>query len=225
MNGVQQRKLNKYQAESAFMTENAADFPKGSPGEKAATALKTKIAEILDLAGRQSSQAARQNIGLKDDALAALIKTLQKMNRAANAMAEEVNGIENLFRMPRRRSEEIWLATARAFHADSAPFEAQFQEYDLPPTFRDDLLAQIAAVEQAASSADTAENERGGATGGLTAVFRDAGKISRRLNAIVQNKYDNNPQKMAAWAIASHLEAAPKRKQEENPENQPAPVT
>lgn len=207
----QQRKLNKYQAESAFMTDNAADFPLNSPGNRTAREFATVIAEILGLAGLQVSQAARQNVGIKDDALADLIKLLQKMNRAANALAEEIDGIEDLFRMPRRRSEEIWLAVARAFHTDSAPFETEFQDYDLLPTFRADLLALIAAVESAGTSADIAQEQSGGATGGLVAKFREAGKLSRRLNAIVRNKYDGNPQKLAAWEIASHLEAAPKR--------------
>ncbi len=32
MNNLQIRKLNKYQAEKAYMTDNAAAFPDGSPG-------------------------------------------------------------------------------------------------------------------------------------------------------------------------------------------------
>jgi hypothetical protein len=101
----------------------------------------------------------------------------------------------------------------RAFHSDSAPFEAQFQDYDLPAAFRADLLAQIAAVEAAGASADVAVEHRGGATGGLVAAIQEAGKLARRLNAIVLNKYTDKPQKLAAWAIASHLEAAPQRSQ------------
>lgn len=212
MTGLQTRKLNRIQAEHAFIADNAADFPKNSPGEKIDFRLGVVIAEILSLAGLQSSNAPRQNIGIKDDLLGDLIKVLQKMNRAASAMAEEIDGIENLFRMPRRRSEEIWLATARAFHTDSAPFDAQFQDYDLPATFRADLLALIGTIETTAADADIAEEQRGGATGGLTALFQESGILSRRLNAVVRNKYAENAQKLAAWAIASHIEAAPKRK-------------
>jgi len=211
MDAFQQRKLNKYQAESAFMTDNERDFPPASPGGIAAAALSAVIALILSLAGQQSSQAANQQIGIKGELLEDLKRLLRKINRAANALAEEIDGIEDLFRMPRRRSEENWLAAARAFYTDSAPFEDDFINYDLSATFRDDLMALIAAIEAAASAADTAEEQRGGATGGLIDEFRQAGKLSRRLNAIVRNKYDGNAQKLAAWEIASHLEAAPKR--------------
>ena len=211
MLGVQRRKLNKYQAESAYMTDNAADFPKDSPGDKTAKRFAEAITLIETLAGQQMSQILRQNIGIKENALERLIRFLQKMNRAANALAEEVEGIENRFRLPRRRSDEIWLAVGRAFHADSAPFEAEFQAIDLPVTFRADLLTLINDVETAATEADIAGEQKGGATGGLVAAFREAGKFSRRLNAIVLNKSTDNPQKLAAWAIASHLEASPMR--------------
>lgn len=211
MDAYQQRKLNKYQAESAFMTDNAGTFAPGSPGGEAAAALASKISEVTQFAGLQSSQAMRQNISIKGEMLEDLKSFLQKINRAANAMAEEIDGIETLFRMPRRRSEEIWLATARAFHTDSAPFESEFRNYDLPNSFRDDLMTLVNNVEAANNAADIAGEQRGGATAGIAAALRDCGKISRRLNAIVRNKFDGNPQKLAAWEIASHLEAAPKR--------------
>lgn len=217
MDAYQQRKLNKYQAESAFMTDSAADFTAGSPGGIAAAAFAVVIALILSFAGEQSSNVARQNIGIKDDLIQDLKRLLRKINRAANAMAEEIDGIEDLFRMPRRRSEEIWLATARAFFKDSEPFESDFRNYDLPGSFRTDLMALIDAIEATRTAADIAGEQKGGATGGLVAELRNAGKISRRLNAIVRNKYDGNAQKLAAWSIASHLEAAPKRKEEPTP--------
>ncbi len=208
---VQRRKLNKYQAEKAYMTDNAADFPKDSPGDKTAKRFAEAVTLIETLAGQQMSQILRQNTSIKENALERLIRLLQRMNRAANALAEEVEGIEDRFRLPRRRSEEIWVAAARAFYTDSAPFETEFQDFDLPATFRADLLTRIRDVETASTEADIAGEQKGGATGGMVAAFSKAGKLSRRLNAIVLNKYADDPQKLAAWAISSHLEAAPKR--------------
>lgn len=217
MNNLQQRKLNKYQAELAFMSDNSADFPKDSVGDKTTKALQAKIVSIQALSGEQVSNVARQNISIKGDKLQELIELMQKMNRAANAMADEVDGIEDRFRMPRRRSEEVWLATARTFHTDSAGLEGQFEEYSLPSTFRDDISALISAVETASSAADVAEVQRAGATGGLAELFRDCGKLSRKLNAIVLNKFSGNAQKLASWAVASHLESSPKKKEEPKP--------
>ncbi|MCD9188547.1 MAG: hypothetical protein LUM44_19165 [Pyrinomonadaceae bacterium] len=193
------------------MTDNAEDFPRESPGDKTARRLAEVLTRINQLAADQASEGARQQLGIKDETLALIIIILQKINRAANALAEDIDGIEDLFRMPRRRSDAIWLATARNFYDESAPFDAQFQDFDLSETFRADLLALIAEFEAAVREADIAHEQKGGATGGLEAEFREAGKFSRKLNAIVRNKYAENPRKLGAWEIASHLEAAPKR--------------
>ncbi len=77
-------------------------------------------------------------------------------------------------------SDEIWLAVARAFYTDSAPFETEFQAFDMSATFRADLLTLITDVESAATAADIAGEQKGGATGGLVAAFSQAGKLSRR---------------------------------------------
>lgn len=217
MNNLQIRKLNKYQAERAFMVDNAASFPDGNPGARTTAALGAEIDRILSLAGAQVSGAISRSVGVKDGIKENLIKLMQKMNRAAASMADEIDSIEDLFRMPRRRSEEAWLAAARAFYNDSAAYEAQFEEYGLPDDFRASLIGLITSLENAASEKDVAQEQRGGATGGLTAAFREAGKLSRKLKGIVENKFADDPQKLAAWLIASHMESADKP-------NQPEPV-
>jgi hypothetical protein len=40
---------------------------------------------------------------------------------------------------------------------------------------------------------------------------------ARILDGIVQNKYANNPGKLAAWLSASHVEKAPKKKDPPTP--------
>ena len=67
MEASQQRKLNQGQAESAFMADSAADFPKDSPGDKTAKALNVQIALISSLAGDQKSGAARSSVAIKGD--------------------------------------------------------------------------------------------------------------------------------------------------------------
>ena len=212
MEASQQRKLNQAQAESAFMAENAADFVKTSPGDKTAKALDAQIALISTLAGEQKSGAARSNIGIKGDLFDALAALMQKINRAAVALDDEIPGIRDLFRMPRNRSEENRLAAGRAFHTASAAYQAQFEEYDLPDSFRGDLMNVIGQIETAQSAADTGAASTGSATGGMVAVFHDLSKLTNKLNAVVKNKYAENPQKLAAWLIASHLERASQSK-------------
>lgn len=217
MEASQQRKLNRAQAESAFVADNAADFPKGSPGAATAAALDAQIVRVTTLAAEQSSQARRSNTGIKGDLFDDLELWMRKINRAAIALDDEIPGIRELFRMPRVRSEENRLATARNFHTASAAYQEQFEDYDLPSDFRAEGMTLISEIEAAQAAADTSEERTGGATGGLVAAFQEIGRLTNKLDAVVKNKYAANPQKLAAWAIASHLEAAPQRTKSAKP--------
>ena len=213
MEASQRRKLDKFQREVAFMNENAAEFPDNSPGDVAANLLTDVVTEIETLAAQQISGAddSRQHFGVKEELYEDLMEKIRDMNRAANAFADEIQGIEDKFRLPRNRSQQNILSTAVSFHTDSEPHNAKFIEYGLDTNFRADLLANINAVRQRDDSGETAGESRGEATGGLIDAFRRGTEISRKLDAIVKIKYRSNPGKLAAWAIASHLDRAPQR--------------
>lgn len=210
MNDNQQRRLDKYEREMAFVADNAVDFPSASPGGKIADAQNTDITLIKQLASEQISAAGSQQIGLKDEALDEIYLLIRMMSRAADAMEDEIPGVEDLFPLPRNRSEQNILAAARNFAAAAAPYEAKFIEYDLPTGFLANLQSLITAAETAAINSDKADERTGGATGGIKAAMTRCGERSKKLGAIVKNKYVNNPQKLAAWLVASHLERAPK---------------
>lgn len=215
MKDVERRKLDKFERQDAFMADNAADFPKDSPGEKAWKKLTDIIDEIHALAAQQVSglTTAAQSVGNKDDLIDELYQTIRSINRAANAFEDEVPGSDLKFRIPRNRSEENLLATGRAFHADAAPLVAQFVEYGLEADFRDDLDALITQIETHGTQADSGGEQRAAATGGLLDAARRGMEVSRKLDAIVRIKYQTSPQKLAAWTVASHLDRAPRRKE------------
>lgn len=206
------RKQDKFERQDAFMIENKADFPVGSPGQLAAVVNSGVIGEINSLAAEQVSggSSAAQAIGNKDDDLDEIREMTRNMNRAANAFEDEEPGSNLKFRLPRNRSEQNILATARAYHTDSEPLNETFIEYGLAADFRAALLAKITSIEQRNAKADTSVEQRAGATGGLTDAARRGMANSRKLDAIVRIKYADNPQKLAAWTVASHLERAPK---------------
>ena len=200
--------MDKFEREDVFMTDNAADFPAVSPGGKAAGDLKDVIDEIRTLAAQQISgtDGSRQQISVKDEGLDDLLFQIRQINRAANAFEVEIPGSEKQFRLPRSRSEQNILATARAFIADATPISATFIEYGLAASFLTDLQTTIDAVETRAAQADSAEGQQSAATGGLVDATQRGMNISRRLDAIVRIKYAANPAKLAAWTVASHLE-------------------
>lgn len=90
-------------------------------------------------------------------------------------------------------------------------------EYGLRPTFRNELNAAIAAADAAADSAVSHVGQRAAATGGLFDAARRGMSLSRKLNSIVQIRYADDPAKLAAWTVASHLERLPRRAAATNP--------
>ncbi|HEX8268063.1 MAG TPA: hypothetical protein VF596_21870 [Pyrinomonadaceae bacterium] len=211
MNDAQRRKFEKYAREIVFMDESEADFPANSPGKITVELFKSTVNQIesLDstqLSGTSSAEMSGEN---KDDAIDRLLVLLRNINRAANAMEDDIPNIDEVFRMPRNRADLGILNAARQFKTDAAPHSDTFIEYGLPSTFIADLDALITHAENQLAARDAAIEQKGGATGGLIETFKTAAKHSRKLDSIVRNKYAQNAQKLAAWTIASHLERAP----------------
>ncbi|HEY0051319.1 MAG TPA: hypothetical protein VGB68_18630 [Pyrinomonadaceae bacterium] len=219
MKDSQRRKLDKFEREEVFLNDNIADFPPASPGGKALAELSAVISQIRAFAAEQVSGAgsSRQHIGVKDEEVDALMRLIRNINRAANAFEDEIPGSDLKFRLPRNRSEQNILATARAFLADAEPLKAKFIEYGLAADFTDKLQALIEAVDERAAAADSAGEQKAGATGGLIDIVRKGMSISRRLDSIVRIKYEDNAAKLSAWTTASHLKKAPEKTQDEPP--------
>jgi len=207
------RKLDKFERQEAFMIDNAVDFPAGTPGNTTAEVNRLIVGELNTLAAAQVSggSSAAAAIGNKDDDLDEIYAMMRNMNRAANAFEAEEPGSNLKFRLPRNRSGQNILATARAYYTDSETLEAKFIEYGLDARFRNNLQTLITSIDQKNAQADTSLEQRAGATGGLIDAARRGMENSRRMDAIVRIKYADNPQKLAAWTVASHLERAPKK--------------
>lgn len=213
---LQRLKLEKFQREENFMKDNAGDFPPASVGGKTAAACAENNRVIEEYAARQISGAndSRRYVSIKDEYLEQLGEMIRNMNRAANAFGDEEAGIELKFRLPRRRSGQNLLATGKSFAADAAAFEEKFVEYGLDEGFIDDLKGIISKIESHGAQADSAADSRAEATGGLAAAVKRGTEISRKLDSIVRIKYANNPAKLAAWEVASHLEKRPQTKKD-----------
>lgn len=208
------RKQDKFKRQDAFMVENAADFLRDSPGDEFAKVNRDIAAEIDELAAQQISggSSSAQAVDNKDEDVDRVWAILKSMNRSAVAFDYQEPGSAEKYRLPGNRSEQIILATARSWRIDSEPLEAKFVRFGTVEGYRAELQTLITRIEAYNAQADANLEKRGEATGGLTDAAKRGMENSRRLDRVVRNKYANNPRKLAAWAIASHLEAAPKCK-------------
>lgn len=212
MNDLERSYYNAFVSVRDFGNQNAADFPAVSLGGQNFASIGEAVDEMEQSGAAQASGAGRQITMQKGLALAELREDLRAVNRTARALAVDDSGVGELFRMPVGNNEQNLLAAARAFLTNATPLKTQFIEFGLPADFLEDLQADIAAYEQAASEKSTTKSAKVSATASMGGSVEKGLNALRRLRAIVPNKYRDNPAKLAAWTSASHVERAAKKK-------------
>jgi hypothetical protein len=208
MTDNERRRLEAFIRIRQFGADNAADFPAGSVGAVQFAVIDSVIDEVVQLAGEQAAGVgdSRQTFATKSTARENLRDELYDIARTARSMQYEFDGIEDKFRMPVNRSDQSLLATARAFHTESAAYDNDFQAYGLDKLFRAELQTATDAFEEALNPTGTAIDEQVASTAEIGDAIR-RGMIARRiLEAVVKNKYRANVGKLAAWLSASHIE-------------------
>jgi len=213
MNDKQRRKYEMFLRTRNFMNEHAADFPANSVAGGLNTTLNDVITELAGLGADKISAtgSASQAMDIKGDAREDLRDALRSVSDIAKAMAYEVNGLENKFRMPYNRSDQNLIAAGRSFAADAEPLAAQFVAYGLEAGFVDDLSDKTDAFENAVNSAGTAAQSRIGTNAAFDAPIKNGMNAVRRLIPIVKIKYRNDAARLAAWLFATHIERSPQK--------------
>lgn len=208
MTAGQRRRYEMFLKVRDFFAAHAADFPAGSIAAVIFAPLLPIIDQIAQIAGEQISTRGSysQAIDIKGDARDVLYVMLRNISDLATAIAFEVNGLEEKFRMPINRSDQNLIAAGRAFAADAAAFEDEFIGYGMPATFIADLTAATDAFEQSLTPANVAGQEKTGKTAAIAPLVTDGMNIVRRLTPVVEMKYRNDAANLAAWTFARHVE-------------------
>jgi len=140
-----------------------------------------------------------------------LIDLIDLFVLAADIVDDDIEGTAAKFRKPYPRTDQNLIAKATSFNADAEPIKSAMFAAGLPTDAIARLLTVRDAFQQAALVHDTAEEKHAEATGGMTDSFRKMMDYSTRRGKNVLMKYRNNPAKLAAWLVASHLDRAPKK--------------
>jgi hypothetical protein len=224
MNDTENRKRQMFSRVDGFGVEHANDFAANSIGKQLFTALRGIIAELDGHASSEVSGRgfARQGTTTRAAARHALTEDLQAIRRTARAMADDVTGLDDKFRMPPDQNDQLLLNAARAFATDAAPLSAQFIAHELPADFLADLDAGIAALEQAIDNQSSGVGDHVAAGAAIDDAINRGMITVRKLDAIVRNKYADDRAVLAEWTSASHTERAPHHSA---PSPQPPPPT
>lgn len=214
MIGAYRRRTDKINSERVFLTDNAADFPAGSPVAVISETIDARMTEALerdaDLTSALGDKA--QALEIKEDSRDELLDEIEDVVMGAIAVGDdEVPGITAKFKNPHPRTEQNIIASADSIRADAGPYRIKLIEAGVKPDFLERILNARNAFQQARDAAASAIEGHAEAVGALAAIFREIMALARRRDAMVKLKYKNNPGKLAAWKVASHLERAPKR--------------
>lgn len=211
MRDRERNEIDSFDRQNVHMIDNAADFPAGSSGAAVSALFAAGLTEVKTLAAAQVGgiDQREQQVEIKDDLLADLKAMMRRMDKAGDILEDQFPGIENLFGVPRNSSEMSVLSAARAQYDASAQYETEMKAEIGIGDFRPQLLNLINAVESASSAADLAAEQSAGSTFAFKSKMSQMRKWSRKLDKINRLKYENTPQKMGAWIMAKHIEAAP----------------
>lgn len=236
MNDRDQRRYDRLTRVQTFGRENAADFAEAS---KARTHFAEIDRHLADLDAAKAGQSpARVS---KETLLDALTHDFKNIARTARAIGRTENGFAAPYRIPDNPSE-----SAIATHADAllgileengapvaeggdtaerkaarAALRARFIAYEMPADFVADLRADREALREANRHNQGETQEGVGNTSLIGQILGRAAGAVQELDAIMNNKYARQPEKLRAWQSASRVERAPHR---EKKADAPAPA-
>ncbi len=194
---------------AAFGAKYATDFPAASLGGQQFALVTAAVTSTASLAASQVSgkDAAHSSVMAKVAGRQSLHDDLLGIANAAHSLALlGTAGLDGKFLMPRSSGDQALLNAARAFQTDAAAFSAQLINLGLPATFLTQLGTDITNFEASISAKGAGVGTQSGATGGLEDTAHQAAVALHVLNTIVKNAYKNNPERLAEWATASHVE-------------------
>jgi hypothetical protein len=201
-----------------FANANSADIPATSRGALYVTSL-SGIYALLVKAGATQKPVT---VSAQNALILALDRKLENLATIARAYAAEVPGFDDSFPRPAHLNPGDVLRTANVYLAalvptatdDAATVAAKaarvqvFVDHAQPATLVGDLQAQVQAVGTVSGTHEASREAGVLSTAQIASLVQEGRKQRNLLDAIFQTVYANIPEKLAAWASASHVEHA-----------------
>jgi hypothetical protein len=218
MNSVVNRAHEMFVRVDAFASERAASFPATSLGSELVAELKEVIRMLTVAITSQATglSSAQRATAERLAARATLRESMKAIARTARVMALDTPGLENNFRLPRSGSDSTLLHTARAFANAALPLKAEFIRHELEPTFVEEFASDIADLERAMGGQNTGRDAHVFATASVDSTAERGMNAVRKLDAIVRNKFRDDPATLAAWESARHVESPTRARKRTN---------
>jgi peptidyl-tRNA hydrolase len=183
---------------------HAALFPESSTGSQTFARVTAAVAAIDDhLKNRVVARADARKV--KATTRAAVLDGMKTLALTARRVTRPEPGTSP-FRMPKRRTVKVEIATARAFIAEAEKRHEQFVRFGLPSTFVSDFGALVDDLQRAVDVRLSSRTGRRQAQAGIETALAEGLEAVRDLDAIVAIATRQDPVVYAAWQTARHIE-------------------
>ncbi len=199
---------------AVYLTSRLTDFDSNKVAKVKMPLIIQRVANISSQREAQiagGGNATQKSVVAKNQ-FQELLDAMKDVVAFATAMATDIEGLENKFRMPRSRSRRNVIAAAKVFSVDAQAFKDDFVNYGLPATFIEDLLAKADSLEQTLAEQSSATETRVGAGSELDNELKEISALIRQIDPIIKMVYRNDPANLAAWTFANHIQRFGKSK-------------
>lgn len=201
------------------------DFPANSIGAQRFNTLDDLIVKI-DLHGSRMAQekgAAKAATEAKAARLDSIRGQMKSMRMTILSVEAQQPGVSQHFSMPSSNSAESIVEAARAFVTTGTNMKSLFLSREMPENFLEVLTDTIQSYEEAVNDYNLHSANRAAARTMLDEVCLQILAVRSELDPIIRNKYRADPEKLALWETASHLEKPPRRSTNAEPDNENQP--
>ncbi len=191
-----------------------ADLPAGSVAATAAADLQTQYNTVVSESAEQSSF---EGTGKEGTALRAVAREnirdyLSTLGRTAKIVSRETPGFNKSYPLVSAMDDTELLNTARAVASKAVDDKEVFTGRGLTNDFITSIDGFINDFDASKDTSNIADGSRGAAVGDKNTAYEKGLDDVDILNNFIRNFYRDQPAKLAAWKIASHIERSAKRK-------------
>ena len=189
------------------------DLPAGSDADAAAADLQAQYNVVI---GESGAQSGFQGTGEEGTALRAVARQnirdyLSTLGRTARSISRKTPGFDSNYPPPSGMEDAELLNEARAVAPKAIADKTIFIGRGLTLEFLESIEAFVTAFDASQDTTNVAEGSRGAAVSEKNTAYEKGLDDVDLLNDFIRNFYRDQPAKLAAWKIASHIERSAKR--------------
>lgn len=224
-----QAKINDmYERALSCVDAEFADMPAGSGGKIAADGLRAAFDEIRaqDSAKLGFGDSAQVGTGQRSATRVSIRNYRSKLAETANIIARKKPGFNADFPPPSGETDNELISQTRAIAAKAIDKQADFIQRGLTLTYLQSVTAMVDAFEASLDTTNEASSHKSAAVGAKKSAYREADEHFDELDMYIRNVYADQPDKMNAWRVATHIERSKAKDEgdgEGEGENPPTP--